>query len=139
MLGAAGVLIGTRFWATPEALGPDSAKELLIRAKGGDTLRTRVFDTIRELDWPEGYSGRASANDFTAKWHGHEADLVPRVAELKDQWWAAQRTGDTRQAVVFAGEGVDLITSIRPAGDVVRDIAAEAEGLLRGSGHFRIE
>ncbi|MCB1434434.1 MAG: nitronate monooxygenase, partial [Alphaproteobacteria bacterium] len=32
MLGAAGVLVGTRFWATPEALGSDAAKSLLTRA-----------------------------------------------------------------------------------------------------------
>ena len=139
MLGAAGVLIGTRFWATPEALGSDAAKELLIRAKGDDTLRTRVFDTIRELDWEEGYSGRAIANDFTTKWHGHEAELARHVPVIREKWWAAQRSGDTTQAVVFAGEGLDLIRSIRPAGDIVCDIAAEAEGLLRGTGNFRIQ
>lgn len=139
MLGAAGVLIGTRFWATPEALGSDAAKELLVRAKGDDTLRTRVFDAIRELDWEQGYSGRAIANDFTAQWHGREEDLAKVVPHIRDQWWAAQRSGDTRQAVVFAGEGLDLVTSIRPAADIVRDIAAEAEELLRGGGGFRIQ
>jgi hypothetical protein len=33
--------------------------------------------------------------------------------------------------VVFAGEGLDLIHDIRPAGDVVRAIAHEAEQLLK--------
>ena len=33
-------------------------------------------------------------------------------------------------AVVFAGEAIDLITSIQPAGDVLERIVAEAETAL---------
>jgi nitronate monooxygenase len=131
MLGAAGILVGTRFWATPEALGSDAAKRLLTEARGDDTLRTRVFDIIRELDWPEGYSGRAIANDFSRKWHGRESELEHNLASETEVYWAAARAGDTRKAVVFAGEGVDLIHDIKPAGEIVQSIAAEAERLLK--------
>ena len=134
MLGAAGVLVGTRFWATPEALGSDAAKSLLTRAVGDDTLRTRVFDTVREIDWPDGYSGRAIANAFTARWHGKDADLARQLGEVRDVWWTAQRSQDLSQAVVFAGEGLDLIRDIQPAGDIVRRIAGDAEHLLRNAG-----
>ena len=134
MLGAAGVLVGTRFWATPEALGSDAAKSLLTRAVGDDTLRTRVFDTVREIDWPDGYSGRAIANAFTARWHGKDADLARQLGEVRDVWWNAQRSQDLSQAVVFAGEGLDLIRDIQPAGDIVRRIAGDAEHLLRNAG-----
>lgn len=134
MLGAAGVLVGTRFWATPEALGSDAAKSLLTRAVGDDTLRTRVFDTVREIDWPDGYSGRAIANAFTARWHGKDAGLARQLGEVRDNWWTAQRSQDLSQAVVFAGEGLDLIRDIQPAGDIVRRIAGDAEHLLRNAG-----
>jgi len=134
MLGAAGVLVGTRFWATPEALGSDAAKSLLTRAVGDDTLRTRVFDTVREIDWPDGYSGRAIANAFTARWHGKDAGLARQLGEVRDVWWTAQRSQDLSQAVVFAGEGLDLIRDIQPAGDIVRRIAGDAEHLLRNAG-----
>jgi nitronate monooxygenase len=131
MLGASGILVGTRFWATPEALGSDAAKRLLTEARSDDTLRTRVFDIVRGLDWPEGYSGRAIANDFSHNWHGHESELELNLVREAEAYWAAARAGDTSKAVVFAGEGLDLIHDIRPAGDIVRAIAAEAERLLK--------
>jgi hypothetical protein len=56
MLGADGVMMGTRFFATIEALGPESAKARLVAASGDDTLRTSVFDLARGLDWPEGFT-----------------------------------------------------------------------------------
>ncbi len=131
MLGAAGVMIGTRFWATEEALGSANAKSLLVSAKGDDTMRTRVFDIIRELDWPEEYSGRAIANDFSRQWHGRDGALEKAVPQQRDRYWAAAKSGDTSIAVVFAGEGLDLIGEVKPAGEIVREIAEEAEQRLK--------
>jgi nitronate monooxygenase len=139
MLGASGALVGTRFWATPEALGHDNAKELLTSSSGDATLRTRIFDIIRELDWPPGYSGRALANDFTAAWHGCEAELAGRVGAERERFWSAMGAGDVSTAVVFAGEGVDLIHDIRPAAQIVHDIANEAEALLRRPAHISFQ
>ncbi|CAN5225517.1 nitronate monooxygenase [soil metagenome] len=130
MLGAAGVLVGTRFWASPEALGSDTVKRRLIEAGGDETVRTRIFDIVRDLDWPEGYSGRALANDFTKAWHGREADLSHHLPEEAALFWKAAKAGDTSRSVVFAGEGLDLIHVIKPAGDIVREIAGDAEALL---------
>jgi hypothetical protein len=36
-------------------------------------------------------------------------------------------------ALVWAGEGADLITAIEPAGFLVAQIIEQAEGLLRGA------
>ena len=131
MLGASGILVGTRFWATPEALGSDNAKQLLTTARSDDTLRTRVFDIVRELDWPEGYSGRAIANDFARQWHGRESELEKNLKPETEAYWKAAKAGDTSKAVVFAGEGLDLIHDIKPAAEIVRMIAADAERLLK--------
>ena len=124
MLGAAGVMVGTRFWATPEALGSRQCQAAARPASGDDTLRTRVFDIMRELDWPEGYSGRAIVNDFSRAWHGTRR----RSRKLASQASATLLGGGARPAilrvaVVFAGEGLDLIHDIRPAGEIVRAIA----------------
>ena len=111
---------------------------LLVSAKGDDTLRTRVFDIIRELDWPAEYSGRAIANDFSARWHGRDGDLERAVAAERDRYWAAAKAGDTSTAVVFAGEGLDLIDSIKSAGEIIGEIVAEAESAIRsGVGMLR--
>ncbi|WP_371744802.1 NAD(P)H-dependent flavin oxidoreductase [Nordella sp. HKS 07] len=131
MLGASGILVGTRFWATPEALGSDKVKHLLTQARSDDTLRTRVFDIVRELPWPDGYTGRALVNDFSRKWHGNESELEKSLPRETEAYWTAARAGDTSTSVVFAGEGLDLIRDIKPAGNIVRAISAEAEDLLK--------
>lgn len=135
MLGAAGVLIGTRFCATPEALGHEYVKRALTEAAGGDTCRTRLFDVVRGLEWPEPYTGRAVRNAFTARWQGREAELRADRAE-HDRFRAAVREGDTTTAVVWAGEGADLVNSIEPAGEIVARIAADAEQILRGTARW---
>jgi hypothetical protein len=55
------------------SLGPAKAK--LVAARGDDTIRTRVFDIVRNLDWPALYTGRALQNAFSRQWHGREAEL----------------------------------------------------------------
>lgn len=130
MLGASGVMVGTRFWATPEALGHQNAKQRLLDAGGDDTLRTRVFDTVRDLDWPAPYSGRAVANAFSERWHGNEAALEREIVAERDRYWAAAKAGDVATAVVFAGEGLDLIHEIKPAAQIVAGMIEEAERLL---------
>jgi nitronate monooxygenase len=130
-LGASGVLVGTRFWASDEALGSAQAKELLVAARGDDTIRTRVFDIIRELDWPAEYSGRAISNDFSNRWHGREIALEQALSSERDRFWTAVKAGDVSTAVVFAGEGLDLIHDVKPAGDILRAIVEDAEATLK--------
>src|SRR5205823_1392983 len=47
MLGADGVLVGTRFYATQEAMGPMGAKERIVAATGDTTIRGILFDIAR--------------------------------------------------------------------------------------------
>jgi nitronate monooxygenase len=94
-------------------------------------VRTSVFDTIRGINWPEGYSGRAIANDFSRRWHGNETDLANNAERESEGFWAAMKAGDVSKAVVFAGEGLDLIHDIKPAGEIVAQMVGEAERLLR--------
>jgi nitronate monooxygenase len=130
VLGAAGALIGTRFFATDEALGHANAKARLLEAGGDDTLPTSVFDRVRGRDWPAGYRGRAIANDFTRRWHGHEADLERAMDRERPRFGQAMADGDTDTGVVFAGEGLDLIQSVEPAAAVLGRLVGEAEKSL---------
>ena len=126
VLGAEAALIGTRFWATPEALGHDNQKALIERSGGDDTLRTRVFDTARGLVWPEPWTGRAIRNAFSDTWHGCDDELRAEGSALQERFFAAQREGDTDMAVTFAGEGLDLVADRPGAGALVERIVAEA-------------
>ena len=120
-MGAAGVLVGTRFSASDEALTAPRAKQRIVEAGGDTTLRTTVFDVVRGYDagWA-GITGRALRNKFTDAWHGREQDLVvQRESEVKKYWQAAERQ-EFDTALIFAGEGVDLIDAVLPAGEIVR-------------------
>ena len=50
MLGADGVLMGTRFYVASEALASSAAKARIVAASGDDTVRTTVFDIARGYD-----------------------------------------------------------------------------------------
>lgn len=134
MLGAEGALIGTRFYASPQALGLAAAKQQLVEREGGDTVRTQVFDIVRGYDWPAPYTGRALRNGFVARWHGREAALRESLAQERGAYFAAAEAGDADTAVVWAGEGIDLINAIEDADLLVRRIGAQAEAqLYRGA------
>jgi len=138
MLGADGVLMGSRFWASNEALVPASFQAAAVAAQGDDTIRTTVVDVVRKIDWPLPFTARVLRTRFTAQWHGREAALAePAVIEREmESYFDAARRGDVEHTGVFVGEAVGLINDIRPAGDIVRQIAREAEELLGTSARF---
>ena len=126
MLGAQGALMGTRFYASTEAMGSPRAKELISSANGDETARTGVFDVVRGYSWPQPYTGRALRNQFMSRWHGHELDLAKAVAKESVVFKQAQQDENFDTAMVWAGEAVDLIRSVEPAGVIVQRIAEEA-------------
>jgi nitronate monooxygenase len=131
MLGAHGALMGTRFYATTEAIGHEAAKERIVAAHGDQTARTRVFDIVRGYPWPEPYTGRALRNRFMDQWHGHERNLEKALGSVRTDFQTAIRDGDYDTAMVWAGEAVDLIESVEGAAALVQRISAEAKACLR--------
>lgn len=129
-LGASGVLIGTRFIAASESLSHVNVKQRVAAASGDDTLRTRVFDIGRAIDWPEEYTGRALTNDFSGRWHGNETALRAALGTERPRYFEAAGKGDTGTMVVWAGEGLDLIKDVEPAATIVQRLIAEAEAAL---------
>lgn len=129
-LGAAGVSMGSRFYATVEANADDRMKKRLVECSGDDTIRTHIFDVVREINWPKEYTGRALINEFVAKWHHNEQELRQLTATQKPVYFAAQEACDTNVAVVWAGEGIDVISDIAEAGEIVHRIMTTAEKIL---------
>ncbi len=133
MLGADGVLIGTRFWATREALVSPRHHEAIVEATGDDTIRTTTPDIARQIPWPRGFTARVRRNAFTQRWHGREDELEKNVAIEGPKYRKAFADGDPDNAGVWFGEAAGVISQIEPAGDIVRRIASEAEALLGGT------
>jgi nitronate monooxygenase len=132
MLGADGVLIGSRFWASREAAVPASFQAAAAAADGDATLRTSVVDIVRGKDWPQEFTARVMNNRFVRDWHGREAALAApnHAATELGRYTRGWESGDAENTGVFVGEAAGLIHDVLPAGDIVRGIVAQAESLL---------
>lgn len=130
MLGAAGVLMGTRFYASQEAAGAQAAKERIREATGDDTLRSVVFDISRRHVWPPPYTGRCLRNAHADRWLGRELELVRNLDEESPKYLAARQAGDFGIAAVSAGEAAGLIHDIPPVNEIIERVIREASTLL---------
>lgn len=134
VLGADGVLMGTRFWAAREALVHARHHQALVETDGDGTVRTKVADIARQIQWPVGFTARIRRNAFTERWHGHEDELGREVAVEGPRYRKAFADGDPDRTGVWFGEACGLISSIQPAGDIVRRVTAEAQARLAQHG-----
>ncbi len=130
MLGAAGVVCGSVFYASRESLAHPNAKRVAIAASGDDTIRSSAIDVARGIDWPGQWNIRTLRNPFIARWHG-DLDALRRAAAEKPRYLQAAADGDTDVAAVIVGEAADLITADLGAAEIVARMAADAEAQLR--------
>lgn len=138
MLGADGVLIGSRFMVSAEALTPPGFRDALLTADGDATIKTTVLDVVRSYDWPPAFSGRALRTRFVTDWHGREPALAKptiRATEL-ERYRKAFQAGQAAETGVFAGECVGLIHDAPPAAQIIARIVAEAEKLLGAANKY---
>ncbi|MEO3429755.1 nitronate monooxygenase [Pelagibius sp. CAU 1746] len=135
MLGADGVMMGTRFWATTEADGTAAAKAALVATGGDDTVRSKVFDIARGVDWPWHFTGRIVANNFLNRWHGN-IDGLKDEAAAQQAIYEASDPDDFSTRVLIAGEALDLVVSIETARDIIEATVSETHALLSKSSRF---
>ena len=131
MLGADGVLIGSRFWATQEALVHPNMHRAALEATGDQTIRSSVMDIARELNWPNRYTARVLQNKFTDRWNDDIDGLIEQATSESARWNDAWADGDTNVANTFVGEVTGLINSIEPAAALMHDIVSQARKLLQ--------
>jgi nitronate monooxygenase len=132
MLGADGVLVGTRFWAAEEALSPPAAVARAIAENGDATVRTTAIDQLRGAPWPQHFSFRMVENRITREWAQREAEARGQFGAFKPLYDEARARGDFDVIPVVAGEAVGLIHSRLPAATIVATMMAEAEQALKG-------
>lgn len=130
MLGAEGVLVGTRLWASAEALVAPRHHAAILDDDGDQTTRTTTVDIVRGLAWPKGFTARVRRNAFVRRWHGREDELRAHLAEAGAAYRKAFVEGDPEETGVWFGEAAGLIREIRPAGEIVAEMAAQAAASL---------
>ncbi len=130
-LGADGVVVGSRLWATPEAQVSGGMHGAALAADGDATVRTSIVDVARSLHWPGRFTARVLRNGFTERWHGNEEELRESGDAAARAWQEGWAAGDPDRASTFVGEAVGLIGAIEPAAEVIERMSAQAAGLLR--------
>jgi len=131
-LGASGVMLGTRFYASIECEGPEEAKRRICAAASGNSIRSIIFDISRNNVWPAPFTGRCLINDHARRWMGREVEMMQNLAAVTAEYAAAKAAGNFDIAAVIAGEAVGLIHDIPSAGDIVERIVTEADQILGG-------
>lgn len=125
MLGAQGVLMGTRFLATVECHGRGHSKDVLLNSLGSQTVASKFYDDVLGILWP-GSVVRTVRNQLLDEWAKRPDEWAAAAEKLRPEVRAAVANGE----FVLAGESVGLVHEILPAAEVVARIAAEADALL---------
>lgn len=140
-LGARGVALGTRFVATEESYAHPLYKRKLVECS--TTEYTNIFGRAR---WP-GAPQRVLLTPFFREWrslresedetnqpvighttiHGVEKEVRRFAGTVPNK----STTGDIESMGMYAGQGVDLIKEIMPAGEVVKKIVEGAQLLIQ--------
>ena len=113
MLGADGVVVGTRFWACEESLVPAPLKLAALAAGGDDTVRQHLLDIVRKRAWPARYTGRVLRNDFVRQWLGREEELKARRISRPSATRPQRKRPISGIAATIVGEAIGLISSHR--------------------------
>jgi nitronate monooxygenase len=127
-LGAAGVLLGTRFVATREASAAEFHKKALLEAEGEATTLT---DSITGL-W-----ARYLRNTYTTEYDASGTPVFPALLQSRaaeDIFGLAAREGDPAWFPMATGQSVGLVHDLPGAGEVVERIAREARAVLHALG-----
>jgi NAD(P)H-dependent flavin oxidoreductase YrpB (nitropropane dioxygenase family) len=135
LLGAEGVLLGTRFLATTESPWPPSYKRAILDSDGHDTELTEIPDIANGVVWPDAFE-RTRRNQLIAEWAGRENELRRRRDEVAAEIARARREDDAEHGELSFGQSAGLIDGVDSCADVVHGLTAEAEEVLREAGRF---
>lgn len=137
MLGADGVLVGTRFMASQESEAPQGFRQAIISADGDSTIKSTSVDVARKRYWPNPeFVIRVLKNGFVDKWHGREREMEKAIDVEYERFWAAFRAGDAEHSGVLMGEVSGIIQDAPPAAQIVESMIAQACQLLGSHSHY---
>jgi len=124
-LGAQGIWMGTRFVASVECYAHVNYKNKIVEIDEEGTTITKCHS---------GKPCRLVRNKFTDSWVGREAEIEPfPIQSLKVGFPLAEKAryeGAIEEGGLACGQTAGMINSIKPAGQIVRDVIAEASRAL---------
>jgi nitronate monooxygenase len=142
-LGAAGAWIGTRFLASHEAAIHPRYRERVLQANENDTI---FLENLFDIRWPDA-PHRTLRNQTVEVWEAAgrppagrrpgEGEVIATsrsigpIVRYQSYTPGADAEGDIDAMPLWAGQSAGLVSKVQSAGDIVREIADEAEVILR--------
>lgn len=146
-LGAAGVLMGTRFLASEEADVDPEYRRRVLAATGAE--ETVYSEDLFDVGWPNA-PHRILRNRLVEEWEAagkpapgarpNEGDVIgsrrvwdgstPPVRIYSSVTATTAFDVDIERAALWAGMSVGLVREVKPAGEIVRETVEEAEAIL---------
>jgi enoyl-[acyl-carrier protein] reductase II len=125
-LGAQGVWMGTRFIASTEAHAGQMYRQAVVDARDDDTVRTRCYS---------GKPMRVKANAYVEDWERRPQEIQPFPQQAIHSHNAGVMGGiggqldglDADRSCFAMGQSAGGVHAVRPAGEIVDAIMAEAE------------
>jgi NAD(P)H-dependent flavin oxidoreductase YrpB (nitropropane dioxygenase family) len=127
-LGAAGAWVGTRFIASDEAFGHPRFKQRVVEGALNQVVVTRSY-TGKPL--------RTFRNRWTDAWATEETQIKnfpAQYAVAGANVETGYQDGDLEFGMMPAGQAIQLIHEVLPAGVIVESMVAEATAILTGLG-----
>jgi nitronate monooxygenase len=144
-LGAEGAVLGTRFLAAAESNAHPVYKRKVLEASEEDTVRTTLFG----YGWPNA-PHRTLRTRFVEEWLQEESRGSEQRSDepvIGETLLGGQRipllrfmgippstdaTGDIESMGLLAGQSAGLVSEIKPAADVVRELVEGAKRIIEG-------
>ncbi len=123
-MGAIGVWCGTAFLVSEEANQPETQKQRVLAAGDEDTRITRLYS---------GKTMRNITNPLIEAWEASGIQALPMGLQgmlIGDLVYSAREAGRNDLLMNAAGQASGLLNKIRPAGDILHDMVAQAAEIL---------
>ena len=131
MLGACGVQCGTRFLVAEECTVHQNYKTKILKAKDIDTIATgkRLGHPVRCLKNP--FTRDLFKQEYNPNISDEELEKMGAGALRK-----AAKEGDEKNGSFMAGQCAAMVHKEQPAKEMIEEMFAEAEQILRGASQF---
>jgi nitronate monooxygenase/enoyl-[acyl-carrier protein] reductase II len=134
MLGAQGVMIGTRLLASIEMTVAETWKRRIVEADALDAIRVSGEEAVMPPYTLPGHADhcalRTLRTPFTDLLEREPERVARDAAQLSAQLIQGVLQGQGHDYLPFTGQSAGLIHEILPARDIVRDMVAQAERAL---------
>jgi nitronate monooxygenase/enoyl-[acyl-carrier protein] reductase II len=132
VFGAAGVNLGTRFLASPEAPIETGWQQAILDARSEDAIKADALNAISPLPGEAGFGTvlRSLRTPFLDEWNPRLDEARAQRDRLQAEFAAAAERGRRYEFLATAGQTAGGVKDVLPVAAIIAGLIAEAEAAL---------